>query len=261
MKRVFAIDIPLIAALDDRKAQYLFSSMDAMRNIDSCLLLAEMNDLLELLITDNTQYNLNASTFLRYLTDVETKTYNSSDYSPYITHQPTMTDDAFASATNQAILYQMAALHSYLTNPKADKFLLMSDRWSGQHTEIQTSKDHNAISHPVLLIDQTPLNQWLQARKPQYVAGRHHSTQYATSRGAVSTFMAGNNPQYAQSLLDRAYLETESDVEYPQYLYTYDHCNACFVQFRSDNNAQYHGMDLADVDSRIPSSLRKKYHK
>jgi len=261
MKRVFAIDIPMLVALGDTTTDLLVDAMHAMRDIDSVLLMPCNSDLYSLLLSNSAEDYSNISILEKALVDIRIDNYDASEYSPYLTHQPVMTNPAFDTSVNEVIATQMCVMHNRMLNPDADKFLLMSNRWTVDQPDIQTTKDHKTNCHPVLVLDKTSLAQWLQARKPQYVSGRHFATAYTQSRGVVSTFLAGGNVAYAQSLLDRAYVETESDVEYPQYLYTYDHLNARFVQFRSDNNAQYHGMDLADTDIRIPDYLHKKYHK
>ena len=263
MKRVYAIDVPMMTMLDVSNASALLDSLQTIQESSGELLLANDDALCILLLDDDSTIDgMLMDSLLRAITNISISTrYDHTVYSPYITHQPCMQDPSFPQPINEAIGIQMCALHVLESGRKA-MMLLRSSRWPAGYDELNTSKDKKPpVPHPVLTVDKTSLGDWLKSCLPQYVPWRHGKKQRGSVMRPISQFSAGGNPVYAQELLEQAYSDSIEDNEYPKYLYTYDMKNECFVQYRFDRNKQYHGMDIDDDNPLIPDYLHKKYHR
>ena len=261
MKRVYTIDIPMLTTVDAYNASTLLKTLQTIRDTQGNLLLAHDDALCLLLLEDATIDGLLLNSLLNAITNISALIrYDSSVYSQYISHQPKMTDDAFAPSINEAIMNQMCALH-VLEEGKIAMLLLRASRWPDGYADLTTIKDKKPIKHSVLAVDSVPLVEWLSDHQPICVPWRHGKEERGTEQRPISSFKAGGDMKYAQQLLDRAYEETQEEQEYPKYLYTFDLRNGCFVQFRTDNNTEYHGMDIDDEHPDIPGYLHDKYHR
>ena len=260
MKRVYSIDVPMLLPSNADEALTVFNTIHTISNGNGLLLLMDKNALYELLLSDvSDNYELR-SKVVEALSYAAVSTYSASVYSQYITHQPVMTNPTFSSKLNTAIANQMCAM-CVQEEGKKSMFLVRASRWPEGHVSLDTTQNHQTLSHPVLCLDCKSLAAWLAERRPIYVPWRHGQEERGTKQRPISTFKAGANHEYAQKLLYQAYADTISDEEYPHYLYTYDALNERFVQYRYDRNCQYHGMDIVnDEDPIIPHYLHDKYH-
>lgn len=175
MRRVYTIDIPMMIALDAYNASALLSSLQTIQEYSGELLIADDDALCMLLLDDNSTIDdILINSLLHAITNISFSTrYDHSVYSPYITHQPCMQDASFTQPLNVAIGDQICALHVLESGKKA-MMLVRSSRWPAGFITLDTIKDKKPpVTHPVLVVDQKPLKEWLKMQQPKYVPWRH----------------------------------------------------------------------------------------
>jgi len=259
MKRIIAIDIPWVALMGAGSENHLLETLDAMQQ-NGCFLLVGEN-LYDALPEATWENELVVDLTSKWLTQLQTMTYGRDTFSPYISHNPDMTDESFGEKINDEIKALYCALHA---DTKLEHAVLVIDRAGWEtYEQLVTTKDKKTKRHTLIHASVQSLDAWLQARQPRLVVEKHFAEEYERGNKVVSSFKAGVNAGYAAKLLSQAYCEYEGMEDEPKYLYTYDAQNGCFVEFRGDRNFEYHGMDLKDnaVQEVVPEYIRKKYHK
>lgn len=251
MKYVTAIDIPLI--VDN------VTCVDVVTDIFSSgfsasVSLLDNSDLLEKLIDLNIDYDL-WRLVEQVVVPVET-----SPKSRYLKSVPSLASlDSSESDQTKGILFALH-LESY-HHPTI--YVASVPRVKMDCKEIETIVDHKSRFHFVLVRDRITFDGFIKSIQPRLNQLKHSHVAKMGPMGYVSSFSAydKNNTSYAERLLIQAYDDyLGPDIE-PKYIYTFDKKNQTFVQFRSDRNLEYHGMDISK--DKLPTEFKfliEKYH-
>lgn len=129
--------------------------------------------------------------------------------------------------------------------------------------EIETIVDHRSQIHHLLVRDNISFDSFMRSLRPVLNQHKHTHVARMGAMGHVSPFSAYDkyDKTYAEALLQQAYNDYNGSEDEPKYLYTFDKRNKTFVQFRSDRQREYHGMDFDK--EKLPEEFKyliEKYH-
>lgn len=237
MTRTIAIDLPALCEGNRHQVNVpLFhealSDISTLKNVE--LLISDGD---RELLAANGDYAFTGKVW-QMLSNVSLKPYSLNDRKDDLTHKPNIIVDSFAQEMKEAIYLQLCCMHTI-----------------GNMLE-------------AVIQNEGELKAWTARCQPHLDQKKHMAQSRNSSMGEVSPFTSyfKYGKEYADSLLQQAYMQSEDDAEFPHYLYTWDARAGLFVEFRHENHTgdsqhNYHGRDMSQAEyGRVPQHIRDKYH-
>ena len=267
MKRTLAIDLPVLLQgnLHQANIPLVFETLDKIKGLKNVELI--ISDADWQILSQNSDYTFFNEIF-KFLSEVTLSNHDTTDRKADLTHNPDI-----VSGLNQdlsdAIYLQLCAIH--VEGNTFDKvcFVGFVPRFTGSF-QLSTIWNKKARMHrTVILSTKNEIDSWIGSCKPSLSQLKHQATAGNSAKGIVSPFTSLHKKgvEYADSLLQRAYLESQDEEEFPHYLYTWDPEAAKFIEFRHENHEgdsqhNYHGRDMQENEyQKVPQNLRLKYHR
>lgn len=192
--------------------------------------------------------------------------YTDDSFSPHITSAPILTDDDLGEHINHDIETSLGKMHEMGRKNETPMFVVPSSRWLEDCQTLTTTRDSHSISYHTMVL--SAIESWKQlqeSRYPKLNQQKHTFVGREFEDGSVSPFSAYDqrNDVAARKLLRKAYLDYRGYEEHPDYLFTWDENNGCYVEFRHSGNGEYHGMDVTTTReyNRIYKYVKEKYRK
>ena len=251
MRYVIAIDLPLL--LDSStcvNSVYDIFSSEYCKSVS----MIGYDDLLDILAESDVGYelwSLAANAFVAITLQPK---------ATYLRSNPALiSPDVAIDGLTKGLLY---ALHIKRTENSTVLISAVPRVQSGDK-EIETIVDHRSQIHHLLVREDSSFDSFMQSLRPVLNQHKHTHVARMGAMGHVSPFSAYDkyDKTYAEWLLQQAYNDYNGSEDEPKYLYTFDKRNKTFVQFRSDRQREYHGMDIEKEN--LPEEfeyLIEKYH-
>lgn len=267
MKRTLAIDLPILLQGNLHKANIplVYDTLEKIKGLKN----------VELIISDEDWqilYQNSDHTFLceisKFLSEVKLSTHCASDRKANLTHNPDIISGLDQNLSD-AIYLQLSVIH--VEGDTLDKvcFVGFVPRFAGSF-QLSTIWNKKARTHrTVIFSTENEVDGWVCSCKPSLSQLKHKAKVSSSAMGTVSPFTSlyKNGAAYADSLLQQAYMESQDELDFPHYLYTWDPETGTFVEFRHENHEgdsqhNYHGRDMQkDEYHKVPQYLRQKYHR
>ena len=265
MKKTFAIDIPFLCL----RHELSFS-------VDDCLLLLDVikgikeNPRCCIVFREHIMGLLNYSIEEMWkisndITCVESCPYTPKPENAILRSTPVMTDKRLDTEVNDEMLHMLYKLHNDIENNYII-YIVPSSRWHDGGRLLQTEQDRHTKGHKVICVEnRSDFNHYLDSCRPGLDQKKHKADSGMLNGMDVSPFSAYDvhNEEKAKELLLQAYDDYQGCEDFPKYLFTWDHDNECYVEFRHSGRGQYHGMDVTTdrERNRIPQYVKDKYRK
>lgn len=265
MRKVFAIDIPFLClrhelpfSVDD-----CLLLLDVIKGIKDCsqYCIAFRNSIWNLL-----DYSMEAMWKISHdLTLVEFCLYAPKPENAILRSIPVMTDKRLGTEVNDEVMHMLYKLHKDGVDDNI-VYIVLSSRWHDDGELLQTELRHCAKRHKVVCVGNfSDFNNYLDSCRPNLDQKKHKADFAVLSGMDVSPFSAYDvhDEEKAKELLQKAYDDYQGYEDFPKYLFTWDHDNECYVEFRHSGQGQYHGMDVTTERemNRIPQYVKDKYRK
>lgn len=266
MKRTIAIDLPVLLQgnihhVDVPLLYDVLGKIKGLKNVEVLF----CNDDLQILFANDYAFSGN---ILKFLSDVKLSEYEETSRKENLTYTPDIVAGLEKNMSN-AVYLQLCVIHTNDTTGSEITFTGFIPRFS-EKFKLKTTRDKKTRPHETVIIESgEDANDWIESCKPSLSELKHKGTTGTSARGVVSPFTSlfKIGKEYAESLLQRAYLESEDNAVFPHYLYTWDPEAGTFIEFRHENHENdsehnYHGRDMSEAEYKdVPSHIREKYHR
>lgn len=267
MIRTIAIDVPALCEGNLHKVDVpLFQEvLNGIRNLKNVELL--ISDADKNLLSGNSDYTFTGEVW-KFLSDIPLASYDENDKRENLTHTPNIIDAKFSKVMQEAIYLQLCVLHVKEKLYGSITFVGFIPRFSNKFL-LKTIWNKKTKKHPTIIIsNRAELISWTDSCVPHLDQKKHKAVATNSSRGQISPFSSyyKYGEDYANRLLQQAYLQSKDDEEFPHYLYTWDAKEGVYVEFRHENHQgdpqhNYHGRDMMPSEYfKIPKHIRSKYH-
>lgn len=267
MKHTIAIDLPVLLQGDIHRVDVpllydVLEKITGLKNVEVLFCNADLQFLYE-----NANYAFTCN-IMKFLSDVKLSEYDGSARKEALTYAPDIVSGLEAKMAD-AVYLQLCVIHTNDKTGSAITFTGFIPRFS-EKFQLRTTRDKKTRSHETVIISSdNDANDWIESCKPSLSVLKHMGTAGSSARGVVSPFTSlfKKGKEYAEGLLQQAYLESDDDVFFPHYLYTWDAEAGTFIEFRHENHENdsehnYHGRDMSEAEYKdVPSHIRKKYHR
>lgn len=267
MKRTIAIDLPVLLQgnihhVDVPMVHDVLGMIKGLKNVEILL----CNDDLQFLY-ENEDYAFTGNV-MKFLSEVKLTEYNEASRKENLTYAPDIVS-ALEAKMVDAVYLQLCVIH---TDDKPDNSITFAGfipRFS-EKFQLRTTRDKKTRGHETVIIESgEDANSWIKSCRPALSILKHKGSAATSAMGVVSPFTSlfRKGEEYAEGLLQQAYLESEEEDVFPHYLYTWDAEAGTFIEFRHENHQgdsqhNYHGRDMSEAEFKdVPSHIREKYHR
>ena len=268
MNRAFVIDLPALLQgnLHQVDISLLHETLHQLKGIKNVEILFNNED--QTFLAQNEDFAF-AYNVWQFLSDVSVRVYDDSARKDKLTYAPPNIDTGLDKNLKDAIYLQLCVIHVQDNPLGTISFVGFMPRFK-EVFQLETTRDKKSRKHHTKIFSNcTEMKSWIDSYKPHLEQKKHKGEETNSSMGNVSPFQSYYKlgEKYADSLLQKAYLESDDSDEFPHYLYTWDAEAGTFVQFRHENHEgdshhNYHGMDLSPMDyDKVPKHIRMKYHR
>ena len=268
MKRIIVIDLPAFCQgnLHQVDVLLLYETLREIKKLKNVELMFGEGD--SVLLAGNQDYTFTNEVW-EFLSEIKMISYDISDRKDNVTHNPGIIDASYSNDMKDCIYLQLCVMH-VKDNPYGTvTFVGFIPRFSNKF-QLETTRDKKTRKHHTeIFADKGELLTWTIKCKPHLDQKKHMAKERNSAMGMISPFTSYYKlgEQYADDLLQKAYIESEDEAEFPHYLYTWDAEAGTFVEFRHENHEgdshhDYHGRDLSSAEyDKVPQYLRLKYHR
>lgn len=268
MKRTIAIDLPALYE-GDRHGVDMALLHDALRSmalLKNLEIVLNRSDLA--LLAGNPDFAFSSEVW-KFLSEVTVDEYGLTDWKENLLHSPNIIDAGFTQEMKNAIYLQLCVIHGKGLSYDTVIFVGFIPRFT-KSFQLETIRDKKTRAHHTELFSkQDELNGWINRCRPHLDQKKHGAKEKGSEMGKVAPFTSyfKIGVQYAEELLQKAYMESQDEAEFPHYLYTWDAEAGTFIEFRHENHDgdsqhNYHGMDMVPQDyQKVPKHIRMKYHR
>ena len=267
MKRTIAIDLPVLLQgniyhVDVPLVHDVLGKIKGLKNVEILL----CNDDLQFLY-ENADFAFTGNV-MKFLSEVKLREYDETSRKEELTYAPDIVSGLEAEMADTVYL-QLCVIH---INDKPDDGITFAGfvpRFS-EKFRLRTTRDKKTRGHETVIIESgEDANSWIKSCRPSLSVLKHKGSTGSSAMGVVSPFTSlfSKGVEYAESLLQQAYLESDDDDVFPHYLYTWDAEAGTFIEFRHENHENdsehnYHGRDMSEAEFKdVPSRIREKYHR
>lgn len=267
MRRRIAIDLPVLLQgnihhVDVPLVHDVLEKIKGLKNVEALFCDNDME-----LLSGNDDYSF-TSEIWKFLSDVKLSSYDEASKKDSLSYSPDIISGLDVEMTN-AVYLQLCVIH---TSDNADDTITFTGfipRFSNKF-QLTTTRDKKTMAHDTVIISSDDdANAWIESCKPALSVLKHKAKKGISAMGTVSPFTSlyKKGEDYANGLLQQAYLESEDTTVFPHYLYTWDPEAGTFIEFRHENHKDdsqhnYHGRDMNETEFKeVPSHIREKYHR
>lgn len=263
MKRTIAIDLPVLLQgnvhhVDVPLVHDVLGMVKGLKNLEIVL----CNDDLQFLY-ENSDFAFTGNV-MKFLSEVKLREYDEGARKEALTYAPDIIS-GLESDMADAVYLQLCVIHTNDSITFAGFLPRFMEKF-----QLRTTRDKKTKSHETVIIGSgEDAKSWIKSCRPKLSVLKHKGTAGTSAMGVVSPFTSlfSKGEEYAESLLQQAYLESEEEDVFPHYLYTWDAEAGTFVEFRHENHKgdsehNYHGRDMNVAEFKdVPSYIREKYHR
>ena len=267
MKRTIALDLPVLLQGNVHHVNVpllhdVLGMIKGLKNVEILL----CNDDLQFLY-ENADFAFTGNV-MKFLSEVKITEYDGSARKDALTYTPDIVSGLEAEMAD-AVYLQLCVIHTNDKSGDSITFTGFIPRFSKKF-QLRTVRDKKTRGHETVIVASgEDANSWIKSCKPALSVLKHKGTAGTSAMGVVSPFTSlfRKGEEYAESLLQQAYLESDDVIAFPHYLYTWDAEVGTFIEFRHENHENdsehnYHGRDMSEVEFKnVPSHIREKYHR
>lgn len=267
MKRTIAIDLPVLLQgnvhhVDVPLVHDVLGMIKGLKNVEILLCNDDLQSLYE-----NADFAFTGNV-MKFLSDVKLSEYDEASRKENLTFAPDIVSGLEAEMAD-AVYLQLCVIHTKDKPDDSITFAGFIPRFS-EKFQLKTTRDKKTRGHGTIIIESgEDARSWIDSCKPALSVLKHKGSTGTSAMGIVSPFtsLIKKGKEYAESLLQQAYLESEEEDVFPHYLYTWDAEAGTFIEFRHENHENdsehnYHGRDMSETEFKdVPSSIREKYHR
>ena len=263
MKRTIAIDLPVLLQgnvhhVDVPLMHDVLGMIKELKNVEIVL----CNDDFQFLY-ENADYAFTGNV-MKFLSEMKLIEYDGASRKESLTCEPDIVS-GLEEKMADAVYLQLCVIH---TNDNIT-FAGFIPRFT-EKFQLKTTRDKKTKGHETVIIGSgEDAKSWIKSCRPKLSVLKHKGTAGTSAMGTVSPFTSlfSKGEEYAESLLQQAYLDSEEEDVFPHYLYTWDAETGTFIEFRHENHEgdsehNYHGRDMSVAEFKdVPSYIREKYHR
>ena len=267
MKRTIAIDLPVLLQgnvhyVDVPLVHDVLGMIKGLKNVEIVL----CNDDLQFLY-ENSDFAFSGNV-MKFLSEVKLSEYDEASRKEALTYAPDIIS-GLESDMADAVYLQLCVIHTVDKPDDSITFAGFIPRFS-EKFQLRTTRDRKTRGHETVIIESgEDAKNWIYSCRPTLSVLKHKGAAGTSAMGVVSPFTSlfSKGEEYAESLLQQAYMESEEEDVFPHYLYTWDAEAGTFIEFRHENHEgdsehNYHGRDMSVAEFKdVPSYIREKYHR